>query len=74
LHRRNLSICASFAAKLARLTREEGRIAIVTNAGWDVVDAAAFGVKRDGRAGFGLSQTRRKAEMVLLPSSSAERN
>jgi hypothetical protein len=27
--------------QLARLTREEGRIAIVTNAGWDAVDAAA---------------------------------
>jgi hypothetical protein len=27
--------------RLARLTRQEGRIAIVTNAGWDAVDAAA---------------------------------
>jgi hypothetical protein len=25
----------------------EGRIAIVTDAGWDAVDAAALGVKRD---------------------------
>jgi len=28
----------------------EGRIAIVTNAGWDAVDAAAFCARRDGRA------------------------
>ncbi len=27
------------AAKIARLTRQEGRIAIVTNARWDAVDA-----------------------------------
>jgi hypothetical protein len=27
--------------KFARLTREEGRIAIVTKRGWDAVDAAA---------------------------------
>jgi hypothetical protein len=32
----------------------EGRIMIVTNAGWDAVDAAAFCVRRDCRAGFGL--------------------
>ena len=29
----------------------EGRIAIVTDAGWDAVDAAALGAQRDGRAG-----------------------
>jgi len=29
----------------------EGRIAIVTNAGWDAVDAAALGARRDGRVG-----------------------
>jgi hypothetical protein len=33
----------------ARLTRQEGRIAIVTNAGWDVVDAMASA--RNGVAG-----------------------
>ena len=27
------------AAKIVRLTRQEGRIAIVTNARWDAVDA-----------------------------------
>jgi hypothetical protein len=32
----------------------EGRIAIVTNAGRDAVDAAALSARRDGRAGFGL--------------------
>ena len=37
--------------QIRRLTRQEGRIAIVTNAGWDAVDAAASGVKRNGRAG-----------------------
>jgi hypothetical protein len=29
----------------------EGRIAIVTDAGWDAVDAAAFCARRDRRAG-----------------------
>ena len=29
----------------------EGRIAIVTDAGWDAVDAAAFCARRDHRAG-----------------------
>jgi hypothetical protein len=32
----------------------EGRLAIVTNAGRDAMDAAAFCVRWDGRAGFGL--------------------
>jgi hypothetical protein len=32
----------------------EGRIAIVTDAGLDAVDAAALGVEHDRRAGFGL--------------------
>jgi hypothetical protein len=30
-----------------RPTPQQGRIAIVTDAGWDAVDAAASGVKRD---------------------------
>jgi len=30
----------------------EGRIAIVTDAGLDAMDAAALGVRCDGRAGF----------------------
>src|SRR5216684_3148730 len=30
---------------------QEGRIAIVTDAGWDAVDAAAFCARRDRRAG-----------------------
>jgi hypothetical protein len=33
-----------------RLTPHEGRIAIVTDAGWDAVDAAASGTQRDRRA------------------------
>jgi hypothetical protein len=32
---------ANHSYKIACLTRQEGRIAIVTNAGWDAVDAAA---------------------------------
>jgi hypothetical protein len=39
----------------------EGRIRIVRDAGRDAVDAAALGVKRDGRAGSGLSQTRERS-------------
>jgi hypothetical protein len=35
------NISLNLSGQLARLTREEGRIAIVTNAGWDAVDAAA---------------------------------
>src|ERR1700730_7167775 len=34
-----------------RLVPHEGRIAIVTDAGWDAVDAAALGARRDRRAG-----------------------
>jgi hypothetical protein len=33
-----------------RPTPHEGRIAIVTDAGWDAVDAAASGTQRDRRA------------------------
>jgi hypothetical protein len=36
----------------------EGRIAIVTNAGWDAVDATALGVTRDGRAGWRKARER----------------
>jgi hypothetical protein len=36
----------------------EGRIAIVTDAGRDAVDAAALGARRDGRAGFPVSDHR----------------
>ena len=35
-----------------RLVPSEGRIAIVTDAGRDAVDAAALGARRDRRAGF----------------------
>jgi hypothetical protein len=34
---------------------EEGRIAIVTNAGWDVVDAAASRMKMESQGGFPVS-------------------
>src|ERR1700704_3331468 len=47
--------------QLARLTPKEGRIAIVTNARWDAVDAAASGEQVNCRAGFGLSQTRERS-------------
>jgi len=36
------------------LVPHEGRLAIVTDAGRDAVDAAASGVERDRRVGFGL--------------------
>ena len=39
----------------------EGRIAIVTDAGLDAVDAAASGEQVNCRAGFGLSQTRERS-------------
>jgi hypothetical protein len=38
--------------QLAPSHPQEGRIAIVTNAGWDAVDAAALGARDDRRAGF----------------------
>ena len=44
---------ANHLYKLARPIPNEGRIAIVTDAGWDAVDAAASGARGDGRAGFG---------------------
>src|SRR3982074_1254199 len=47
--------------QLARLIPKEGRIAIVTNARWDAVDAAASGEQVNCRAGFGLSQTRERS-------------
>ena len=34
------------------LSRQEGRIAIVTNAGWDAVDAAALGAQVCSQGGF----------------------
>jgi hypothetical protein len=37
--------------QIRRLTRQEGRIAIVTNAGGDVVDATASCAEKDCRAG-----------------------
>ena len=40
--------------RFARLTRQEGRIAIVTNARWDAVDAKAATDER----GFGVRQKR----------------
>jgi len=38
-------------AHYAKLSGHKGRIAIVTDAGRDAVDAAALGARRDGRAG-----------------------
>jgi hypothetical protein len=42
----------------------EGRIRIVRDAGRDAVDAAASGAQVNGRAGFGLSQTRERSNGV----------
>jgi hypothetical protein len=41
---------------MASRPTQKGRIAIVTDAGRDVVDAAASGAQVNGRAGSGLSQ------------------
>src|ERR1700682_3459767 len=49
----------------------EGRIRIVRDAGRDAVDAAASGVKRDGRAGLGLSQTRERSNGALTNGAAA---
>jgi len=46
----------------------EGRIAIVTDAGLDAMDAAASGVKRDGRAGFA---TRERSDGALTNGAAA---
>src|SRR6266849_10052543 len=42
----------------------EGRIAIVTDAGWDAVDAAASGAQRDGRAGWRKARERSNGELT----------
>ena len=46
----------------------KGRIAIVTDAGLDAMDAAASGVKRDGRAGFA---TRERSDGALTNGAAA---
>src|SRR5437868_10781775 len=38
--------------QLAVSSRQEGRIAIVTNAGWDAVDAAASGAQMESQGRF----------------------
>src|SRR5712671_7767720 len=42
----------------------EGRIAIVTNAGWDAVDAAAFCAQRGCRAGWRKACERSNGELT----------
>jgi hypothetical protein len=42
----------------------EGRIAIVTDAGRDAVDAAALGAQRDGRAGLTRACERSNGELT----------
>ena len=42
-------------------SHSEGRFANVTDAGWDVVDAAASGAQVNCRAGLGLSRTRERS-------------
>ena len=41
-----------------------GRIAIVTDAGWVAVDAAASGAQRDGRAGWRKARERSNGELT----------
>src|SRR5467141_2358074 len=50
-----------------RPTPQEGRIMIVTDAGWDAVDAAAFCARKGCRAGFTAcerSQSERTRDVV----------
>jgi hypothetical protein len=47
------------------LSRQEGRIAIVTNAGWDAVDAAAL-ARRFVRRAVSVSECRRAGRTALL--------
>jgi hypothetical protein len=54
--------------EFARLTPKEGRIAIVTNVGWDAVDAAASGARWDCRAGF---TARERSQDVLTSGAEA---
>jgi hypothetical protein len=42
---------ANHPYKLARLTRQEGRVAIVTNARWDAVDAAVSSAQLESQGG-----------------------
>ena len=42
----------------------EGRIAIVTDAGWDAVDAAALGAQRGCRAGWRKACERSNGELT----------
>jgi len=44
--------------------RQEGRSRVVTNAGWDAVDAAALGAQRDGRAGWRKARERSNGELT----------
>ena len=54
--------------KPVRLIPLEGRIAIVTNAGWDAVDAVASCARWDGRAGF---TARERSQHVLTSGAGA---
>jgi hypothetical protein len=47
--------------ELSHPTPPEGRIAIVTDAGWGAVDAAAFCARRDCRAGWRKARERSTA-------------
>ena len=57
--RKNISLSRSgkSVSNSARLTRREGRVAIVTNAGWDAVDAAASGASGLLQGGYSVSKT-----------------
>jgi hypothetical protein len=64
-----LSRRANHSYNFARLTRQEGRIAIVTNAGWDAVDAAASGAQRSAGRVYPVSdQPARRRTATVLPS------
>jgi hypothetical protein len=48
-------------SKTLAVLSPEGRLAIVTNAGWDAVDAAASGAWRERRAGHPLREPRERS-------------
>ena len=65
---KNISVAAHPKSDLERFashpTPLEGRIAIVTDAGRDAVDAAASGAQRDGRAGWRKARERSNGELT----------
>jgi len=64
--RENVSLYQNFGLSYTTPipSRAEGRIAIVTNAGWDVVDAGCVGAKVVCRAGHTVSSDQRAHDRV----------